>query len=62
MKKIGSVGTIKIYRDTEWDEYICKTPTGETYHTDNKKDAENTASIMHLEHIKLNKQGLIKVT
>ena len=55
MKKIGSVGTIKIYRDTEWGEYICKAPTGETYHTECKEDAENTASIMDLERIKLNK-------
>lgn len=34
---------IRIVRDMEWNEYIVKFPDGETYHTDDKQDAIDTA-------------------
>ena len=40
--------TVKVYRDTDWDEYQAVIP-GEpdaTYHTDDKADALRTAATM----------------
>ncbi len=41
------VGVIRIYRDSEWDEYIVKDSEGGTYHTDDKEDALATARRMN---------------
>ena len=48
MRKIATVGAVKVYRDSEWDEYQCKAPDGSTYHTDCKADALATAEAMDL--------------
>lgn len=44
-----TVGAVKIYRDSEWDEYIVKDTreAGDGYHTDDKQDALDTAAHMN---------------
>lgn len=36
----------KIYRDTEWDEFIVRMEGEETYHAEDKADAVATAHVM----------------
>lgn len=44
---VATVGPIKVYRDSEWQEYVCVDTTSlATYHTDDKQDALDTAKIM----------------
>jgi len=52
MKKIATVGLMKVYRDVEWNEYVVKHPTNPNahYHTDDKDDAMDTAAAMDREH------------
>jgi hypothetical protein len=49
----GTVRTVKVYRDAEWNEYTCVPQDASrtdrearTYHTDDKQDALNTARVM----------------
>ena len=36
----------KIYRDSEWNEFLVRLDTGETYHAESKADAVATANLM----------------
>ena len=45
---IARVGRIKVYRDTDWNEYQCVDPdnANATNHTDDRDDAMATAAAM----------------
>lgn len=41
----GNPMTIKVYRNTDWDEYVVKVE-GETYHTTDRKEALDAVTWM----------------
>jgi hypothetical protein len=49
---IGTTRTVKVYRDSDWDEYVCRLFEGDkefkgaAYHTNDKADALETAKRM----------------
>jgi hypothetical protein len=49
---IGTTCTVKVYKDSTWDEYVCrlfeggKEFKGASYHTNDKTDALETAKCM----------------
>jgi hypothetical protein len=54
MKKIATIGNVKVYWCYEWREFQCKlggVPDA-TYFTNDKEDALATAEAMDLEHRK----------
>lgn len=45
----GNDETVKVYRDTEWEEYRVRVvggPAGSAYHTDDLDDAMGTARML----------------
>lgn len=47
MRKIHAVNeSVKVYRDSEWDEYVVKKDGKAVYHSDDKEDAISTAAII----------------
>ena len=54
MKLIAKIGSVKIYRDSEWDEFVVKPSLREEewYFTDDYQDAVDTATSIETKNIK----------
>lgn len=46
-RKVASIGAVKVYYDSEWEEYQVIDPSGGGYHTSDKRDALDTAKTMN---------------
>lgn len=43
--------SVKVYRDTEWQEFVVKANGEKRYHTDDKQDAIDTANIIAADEV-----------